>query len=393
MRPRSPRCVEFCLLFCALYACGDGNVLPNGGAQPGGADAPGAQPAPGDPTAPPSPPTPPPANADAGTEAGATGDVYKGVFDAVDKASIQHLLEDLTGANAITEGGRTFRITNRWAPASKANFRAYWLDKLRALGATAQELAFPIAKSSMDPNHLVDETEGHDVEAILPGRSADSIVIVTHYDTVGLKGKELENPGADDAGSGLAVMMEAARIFAAIPNRKNTIRFVAADYEEISDNLDGDVAYVKYLQAEAAAKGFKILLAADNDQIGWSCWSENRCTAGAPAPNSVFRMTSCSGDAKKYDYPDFTKGITDVADKYGAIEVFAECDGSGDTDHYSFWQAGIPAYVIEEYDPDQNPHYDDNDTGDDTLAHVDLDYLFHTAQVAITYQAQLVGLE
>jgi hypothetical protein len=74
------------------------------------------------------------------------------------------------------------------------------------------------------------------------------------------------------------------------------------------------------------------------------------------------------------------------------MKVFPECDGSGDTDHYPFWEVGVPAYVIEEYDPDENPHYDDNDTGDDTIDHIDLDYLFPIAQIAITYQAQLMGI-
>src|SRR5262249_14994910 len=153
-----------------------------------------------------------PPGSDAGTSADGApvGDPYKAVFDAVGRANLQHLLEDMTGVNEVTAAGRSFRITDRWAPASKASFRAYWLDYSRALGMTAQEIAFPISKSQMDSDHLVNETEGHNLEAVLPGQSADTIVIITHYDTVGLTGKELSNPGADDAGSGLATMMEAA---------------------------------------------------------------------------------------------------------------------------------------------------------------------------------------
>jgi len=168
------------------------------------------------------------------------------------------------------------------------------------------------------------------------------------------------------------------------------VRFVAADYEEISDNLAGDVAYVAYLQKAAKDQGFKILVASDDDQTGWSCWSEGLCGSGAPAANSTFQMISCSGDSKNYDYPELTAGITQIAAAYSTMKISAVCDGSGDTDHYPFWQAGIPAYVIEEYGSENNPHYDD--TGDDTLAHIDLDYLLHVSQIQIAFQAKLVGI-
>ena len=66
------------------------------------------------------------------------------------------------------------------------------------------------------------------------------------------------------------------------------------------------------------------------------------------------------------------------------------CDGSGDTDHYPFWVAGIPAYVIEEWGSENNPRYDD--TGDDTLAHIDFPYLTATAKIQIAFQARLAGI-
>jgi len=317
-------------------------------------------------------------------EAGApAGDPYKTVFDAVDKASIDKLLNDATGGNTVTVDGASTRLTERWSPAGKARFRAFWKQYFTALGMTVNELTFPI------PN-LVGETTGHNMEAVLPGASPDSVVIIVHYDSVGIKGKETQNPAVDDDGSGLAIQMEAARIFAGLKGRTNTVRFVAADYEEISDNLDGDVAYVAYLQREAKAKGFKILVASDDDQTGWSCWDEDvkLCGAKPPAANSTFLMISCSGDKKNYAYPELAKGIAEVAAAYSTMKVTAVCDGSGDTDHYPFWQAGIPGYVIEEYG--DNPHYDD--TGNDTYKTINVQYLFQISQIQIAYQAKLIGL-
>jgi hypothetical protein len=315
------------------------------------------------------------------------------VFAAVDQKNLEKLLAEVTGVAPVTVDGATLHLTERWSAAGKASFRAYWKQYFTALGATVSEIPFPVDLTDIDPDHVVvGETTGHNVEAVLPGDSADSVVIVVHYDSVGLKGLETQNPAADDDGSGLVTLLEAARIFAARSHRARTVRFVAADYEEISNDLLGDLAYVAYLQKESKAKGFKILVAADNDQTAWSCWDEQLCRKNAPPANGAFRLTTCSGDKLGYDYPDLLKGVTQVAATYSTMQVQAACDGSGDTDHYAFWQAGIPAYVIEEIDADLNPHYDDNDTGDDTLAHVNTSYLFKIAQVAITYQAELAGI-
>lgn len=314
----------------------------------------------------------------------APSDPLRAIYDRVDRAHLETDLHELTGIDPVTVNGAQIKITDRWSVAAKTRFRAYWTTYFTQLGAEVHEQTFPI------PN-LVGETTGHNLEAVLPGQSPDSVVIITHYDTVGITGKETQNPGADDAGSGLAVMMEAARIFASVPDRKYTVRFVAADYEEISDDLDGDYAYVKYLQADAKAKGYKIVVAADNDQIGWSCWSENLCSANSPAKNTTFQMISCSGDAKHYAYPDLSTGITAVAKAYSTtVMPTSICDGSGDTDHYPFWVAGIPAYVIEEWGSENNPHYDD--TGHDTIDKIDLDLLTEVARIQITFQAKLAGI-
>lgn len=309
-------------------------------------------------------------------------DPFKAIFDSVDKTSIEKLLNDATGGNPVIVNGASVRLTERWSPGAKKTFREFWKSYFEGLGATVKELTFPI-------KNLVGETTGTNVEAVLPGKSADSVVIIVHYDSVGIDGKEAENPGVDDDGSGLAMQMEAARIFSKLQNRQNTVRFVAADYEEISDNLDGDVAYVNYLQKEAQEKGFKILVASDDDQTGWSCWDEDPklCGKNPPAPNSTFHMISCSGDKLNYDYPDLAKGFVDVATKYSTMKVDLSCDGSGDTDHYPFWTVGIPGYVIEEYG--DNPHYDD--TGNDTIKTINMDYLFRISQIQITYQAVLMG--
>jgi peptidase M28-like protein len=305
------------------------------------------------------------------------------VFGAVDTAQLRARLEELTGGTTVTVDGSSFRITNRYTPAAKANFRAYWSHYMTALGATVGTTTFPI------PN-LVGETQGHNVEAILPGRSPDSVVIIVHYDSTGTMGQETLNPGADDDGTGVAMQMEAARLFAQYSDRAKTVRFVAADYEEISSNLAGDYAYATYLQQQAQADGFQILVASDNDQTGWSCWSEGLCPDSRPV-DSTFMAATCSGDAHNYDYPELAQGLADVATKYSTtIHPTKVCDGSARTDHYPFWVAGIPAYVLDEWGVDQNPHYDYG--GTDTIDTIDFELLTGVAKIQIAFQAKLAGI-
>ncbi len=284
----------------------------------------------------------------------------------------------------MTVDGQSFRITERWSPASKLLFRDFFRDYYSKLGMTVNEIPFAV------PN-LVGETEGHTIEAVLPGASKDSLVIIAHYDTVGVAGHETENPGADDAGTGLAAMMEAARIFASQSERPATIRFVAADYEEITGDLAGDTAYVEYIQALAAREGFAVIAAANNDMTGWNCGSEGLCTAGAPPPASAFWIITCRADGM----PTMDDAIAaKMADTLSAINsplsVTPWCDPYGLTDGSRFWLNGIPSFVVLEYDSLENPHFDH--TGDDTVQHVDVDYWHHIAEASIAMQARIAGI-
>jgi hypothetical protein len=328
----------------------------------------------------------------ASSSSSSTGGVepYQQVFDAVTEDGLRARMREVTGVDKVTVNKQTFAMTDRWSADAKARFRDYYRSYFEALGATVNVIPFQAT------NLVAGETEGHNIEAVLPGDSADTVVILVHYDSVGIDGKETENPGADDDGSGLVMLLEAAKIFASAKHRHNTVRFVAADYEEISDNLDGDYAYVKYLVDKSKSESFKILVASDNDQTGWSCWDEDPslCTSVGSKiqANSVFKLITCSGDKLGYDYPDLKTGFQDVAKAYPtSISPYPICDGAGDTDHYAFWAAGIPAYVIEEWGSESNPHYDDK--GGDTIEKISFKNLTGIAKLQITFQAKLIGLE
>jgi hypothetical protein len=113
--------------------------------------------------------------------------VYKDVFASVDASHISEaLLKDMSGVNPVSVGGETFSITDRYSPASKANYRKYWINYFKSLGIPATEMTYA-------NSHGNGESDGHNVEAMLPGASPDSVVIIVHYDSIGPNGAD--NPG------------------------------------------------------------------------------------------------------------------------------------------------------------------------------------------------------
>jgi Zn-dependent M28 family amino/carboxypeptidase len=297
---------------------------------------------------------------------GAAEDVYKGVFAAVDDSHIQSLLKDMSGVNPVTIGAETFSITDRYSPAAKANYRKYWTNYFKSLGMATKELAY-------SNSHGNGEASGHDVEAVLPGASPDSVVIIVHYDSIGPNCAD--NPGADDDMSGMATLMETARILAARKGKlAHTVRFVAADYEEWG-GLEGARAYAKYIQELAQKQNFKIVAAIDDEQSGW-----NEGSGG------VFDVFSCGGATDSTAMGDM---LVETAALYSKMTTTRACMGEN-SDHYAMWEIGVPAVVFSEHDPFNNPHFDQE--GGDVYDVIDQSYVFRIAQVGVTFAARVVGV-
>jgi len=296
----------------------------------------------------------------------AGGDVYQTVFNQVDRAHMTQLLKDMTGQNPVTVGGETFSIKDRYLPASKANYRKYWTDYMqRRLGLQVRELTY-------DSSFNI-EAQGHDLEAVLPGKSKDSIVIIVHYDSMGPHGAD--NEAVDDDMTGMSELMETARLLSQYKGQlQHTVRFVAADYEEWG-GLEGARYYAQTIQSESQAQGFKILNAIDDEQSGWK------------EGDDVFDVFDCGGDT---DSTTLGKLLIDTAKTYGKLGTKEGCMGEN-SDHYAMWEIGVPAVVFSEHDPFNNDHFDH--AGGDTFDKIDLDYWFQIAQVGVTFAARVVGLD
>ena len=299
----------------------------------------------------------------------AADDIYQTIYTSVSKTSLQGLLKDMTGFNPVTVNGETFTIKNRYTPKDKANYRKYWSNYMKNLGYTVQEMAY-------DTQYNL-ESKGHNLEAILPGKSKDSVVIIVHYDSMGPHGSD--NEAVDDDMTGMAVSLETARLLVNYKDRlQYTVRFVAADYEEWApfggQGLEGAREYAKYIEALSQRENFKLVAGIDNEQSGWKEGAER------------FDVFSCGGPTNSDAMGDL---LEDTARKYGQYPVTRDCMGEN-SDHYALWEIGVPTVVYSEHDPFNNPHFDH--AGGDTYARINQDYYFKIAKIGVTFAARVVGI-
>ncbi len=313
-------------------------------------------------------------NEDAGTSQGpGAAFSYRDVFGAVDQSRLQHLLGDMCGQNPVTVDGQSFSIHDRYLPASKTNYRKYWSAYMSSLGMTPTTMTYATKSGA--------ETSGHNVEAVLPGKVADSVVILVHYDSMGPHGAD--NAAADDDMTGMAILMETARILSQYKGRlHNTVRFVATDYEEWSSlSLEGARKYATYIQALGKTQGFKVVAAIDNEQSGWK--------HGEMTIDTVSHKCGATADPA---VAALQKLMADTASTYSTLSTTDLCnDGSLASDYMAMGDVGVPAFVFSEHAPSLNNHFDQS--GNDTYAAIDQDYYFQIARVAVTFAARVVGID
>lgn len=175
---------------------------------------------------------------------------------------------------------------------------------------------------------------------ILPGtkRKSQQYLISAHYDSA-------ENPGADDDASGVAGVLEAARVLSKY-KFENTIVFAAFDYEEERKDefAQGSLHYVK----NAQEKEDKILGMISMDMIAFHMEDDN-----------YMSLSRC--DIKKNSKS--AKLLNALATSYDAytdlsVQAIEEEDGS---DPVRFFDAGFPAVLVSEHYDDEgypvNPYY------------------------------------
>lgn len=190
---------------------------------------------------------------------------------------------------------------------------------------------------------------------IAGGERASEIVLAgAHYDTVP------GSPGADDNASGVAAVLELARLLReAKPAR--TIRLVAFVNEEPPFFFWGEMGSRVYARA-ARARGDDIRVMLSLEMLG--CYSDERGSQGYPPLLKYFYPT-------QGDYIAFVSNIRSRHALRRAFEAFraesrfpaeklaapALVPGIGWSDQISFWREGYPAAMVTDTAFHRYRHY------------------------------------
>lgn len=190
------------------------------------------------------------------------------------------------------------------------------------------------------------------------------MVLMAHYDsTASLDGAWVASvdpaPGADDDASGIAAIVEAARILSAWgPGFERTIRFIGFSAEDVG--LVGSYAHVDNLVAD----GETVHLALAFDPVGHN-----------PGDSDILWF---SYDARWVAVADALEALAEEVIDLDVTGVDQDLIGGDQrSDHYPFWAAGMPALHIGTFPLPPSYH-----TPEDTLDGVDLVFLTEVAVLA-----------
>jgi peptidase M28-like protein len=194
------------------------------------------------------------------------------------------------------------------------------------------------------------------LDVALPGRGKPTEVVVVgaHYDS------NPGTPGADDNASGVAAVLELARLLRT-DSLSRTIRFVAFANEELPFFGTADQGARRYVSA-LKQRGDDVRSMLSIETIGY--YATGPKTQMYPKPLNLF-------------YPDtgnFIGFVGDLSSRplvHEAIAAFRRhtpfpshgaaappsVPGIGWSDHEAFWAAGFPAVMITDTAPFRNPYY------------------------------------
>lgn len=326
------------------------------------------------------------------------------------RADVDPRLEQLVSA---VSDARLGEIVNTLAAFGTRNTLSNTASTTRGIGAARQWIfdelrrASPKLEVSFDTHHVAKDARiTRDVElrnilAVLPGRSPRRIYLTAHYDTVNIgsagqigsntrpsgqqapdpqlradQDYDIDAPGANDNGSGVALTIELARVLATSGLEFDaTIVFALWAGEE--QGLVGSRAHVQRLAAGKAIVEANI----NNDIVGNSHGGN-----GVVDSESVRLYSEGPEDSSSRSLARYVSRVAALYVPGHEIRLMARPDRfARGSDHTSFNDHGYPAVAFRE----ANENFTKQHSALDTVDGVDSAYLAQNARVNVVSLAAL----
>ena len=287
---------------------------------------------------------------------------FRGELDPLSVEEIQTKNEISRHVRYLAE---TVGVRNLSRPGTLESAADYIRSSLEDEGYRVADQAYPIDGRSV-----------RNLEAVLSGSegTAGNLVVGAHYDCVD------DSPGADDNATGVAAVLELARLLRQSKPQK-TIRFVLFVNEEppyFQTEDMGSLVYARGLRRDKIAVSGMISL----ETIGF--YSNEPGSQRYPEPLGLLYP-------KRGDFVGFVGNSSSRDLLHAALRAFRattrfpsegiaapeEWPGIGWSDHWSFWRQGYPAIMVTDTAPFRYPYYH---TPKDTAERIDFSRMSRVVQ-------------
>ena len=211
------------------------------------------------------------------------------------------------------------------------------------------------------------------------------IILGAHFDAVP------GSPGADDNATGVAALLESARIYASGSNRgEANVEFVAFNLEE--QGMIGSRAYAQKLRGE----GVQILGMLSLEMVGYTAQEKDSQKMPfflKPFYPDVGNFIGLVANTKSKSLLEKVKKIFQRVEGLPVESLILPANGgifpaARLSDHSPFWDEGFPALLVTDTSFYRNPYYHSEEDRIETL---DLDFLAKVTEAAARTARELEG--
>jgi len=253
----------------------------------------------------------------------------------------QDLVKYSSSINKNTLEGVISYLSDDLAEGRGVGSTGHLLSESLILSKFYENSLIPFYRSTYSQSFMIDTLIGRNIIGVVRAQyySEKYIVVSAHYDHLGILGGNIYN-GADDNASGVAVMLELARVFANMREKRDgltkNIIFAAFDGKEY--NLAGSEDFMKRLPIDKK----NIICNINIDQIG--------CTFAPPGNNPDYLLVLGAATHKDFKRLIIKASreagvLTDIDFDFYGSKPFADIFYSS-SDQYTFYKKGIPSLLL-----------------------------------------------